>query len=256
MQSTVTTEQRNITKQEISSSIVSGMGFVFDLYNELGSLLRYVQQGLDASDISIGKPLNARLTIHNARRGRSMASKWMQTTLGLIVQIEAESDDSEDDEEDEDEDELASDEGDEEEISSRARRKVSVTSDTQLIGVRATLYDPRMSKNVSFTPVLSGAVLADLERKPVGRRRKKADQGAKAAQPTPDFEINSGGLSRLLSHLDPGLTTGQRIACRVPRYEISATVSGCIEQELADFDAEDKLDGFIDSVVRLAIGDS
>lgn len=242
------TEQGKMTKQEISASIVAGMGFVFDLYDELGSLLRYVQQGIESSDLSVGKPLNARLSVAAGGRSRSIASKWMQTALGLIVQVVPEADDSEDDEEDEDD--IAADDSDNE-VNSRAREKIAITADTQLIAVRATLYDPRFSKNASFTPVLSGAVLTGIMGTPVvGRRKRNPD--AKPAKPTTDFEVRAGWLSRLLRYIDPGVAQGHRITCRIPKLAISATVSGIIEQDLADFDSEDKLDGFVTSLVELA----
>jgi hypothetical protein len=244
------TEQGTMTKQEISSSIVDGMGFVFDLYNELASLLRYVQQGIESSDLSVGKPLNSRLSVPPAGRSPAIASKLMQTALGLIVQVEAEPDESEDDEDDEDD--LAADDSDPE-GSSRAREKIAVTAETQLIAVRATLYDPKKSKNTAFTPVLSGAVLTSITGTPVAGRRKKSPD-ATPVKPKSDFEVKAGWLSRLLRHVNPDLTQGHHITYRIPKLAISATVSGIIQQDLADFDTEDKLDGFVNSLVELANG--
>ena len=110
-----------------------------------------------------------------------------------------------------------------------------------------------MASKASFTPVLSGAVLTGITGTPVAGRKKKNAE-AKPTKPTTDFEIRAGFLARLLRHVNPGLPKGHRITLKVPRFAIAATVSGFIQQDLADFDTEDKLDGFVNSLVELANG--
>lgn len=243
-------KERAMSPDEVSASIVAGVGFVFDLFNEIGSFIRYLQDALEASDLNVGKPLNSRLTVARKRVKRSFADRWLQTDFGLMVQIEAEPSDDDALEDDYLDEEDEEDEGEQE--SKRSRRKVSITSETQLIGIRANLYDPRQAKSDAFKPVVLGAFLGSLERAEAARRRKaKARSTARPNKPLRKFEVSANGLSKLLAQLEPGLTQKQRITCRIPRYELSATVSGVVQKDLGSFDSEERIDEFVQALVRL-----
>ena len=233
-------DEQTLTHAEISRRIVTGMGLVYELYNELNGLLRMILEGLMRSDLEtdVVKALVFRLPLP---RGKALtpADSTLLLDRGFIMELGVA---GAEDEEAEAEDQEIEDEDSEVEKTGKGRE---IDPDSEFLAIRAVLYNPAKAKNKDFTPAIVGAILSDLKRVAKG----KFGRGKKPAE---KFQAQRAHLFRLLKSLDPGAAQGDTISCRIPKYDLLATVTSIQSRPLAEFDSEDAVNGFVKELVAMA----
>jgi len=232
--------EEKLSHREISERIVAGMGFVYDLFNEMSSFFRMLIDVLQSSDLDL-LLLKKRLILPKPRDRRltSSADEYVKRDMGFIAQIGVGGD-----EDDESVDIL------ENEDIEADQKGIKITPDSQFLAVRAILYDPEAAKKDSFKPFVVAAVLTTLNRFPKGKALKAAGDKAKKQK---KFDLkNRRYIYRAIIQLDPSLKKGQEISWGIPKYKITATVNSIVANPLVEFDTEEKFNEFVESLINLA----
>lgn len=223
--------KEKLSHKEISERIVAGMGLVYDLFNEMNSLFRMFIDSLQSSDLDL-LILKRRFLLPKPKERRlyTVADDYIKRDMGFIAQVGAGGD-----EDDEPVDLL-----DDEDLEIN-RKGIQITPDTQFLAVRAILYDPEAVKDDSFEPYIIGALLSSLNQSPRGKAERKNKFHLK----------RSGRLFRAMIQLNSTLKKGQEISWVIPKYKLSATVSGIVIRPVVEFDTEEVFNEFIESITNL-----
>ena len=234
------TATEELSHKEISRRIVTGMGLVYDLFNEMNAFFRLVLDGLESSELEI-VPLKSRFTLPKSKIGKykTAADDYVKTDMGFIAELgvggveEEEAGEAEEDQEAELE-----------------KKGISITEDSQFLAVRAILYNSEKDNNNSFDPFVVGAVLSSFSRYPRGKTLKRAEGEVKIEKA---FRLKKRVLLyRCMSQLEPTVKKNQDISWVIPKYDLSATVSGIVGKPLVEFDKEEKLNAFVEEMITLA----
>ena len=233
-------DEQTLTHAEISRRIVTGMGLVYDLYNELNGLLRMILEGLMSSDLEtdVVRVKAFKLPLPHGK-ARTPADSMLLLDRGFIMELGvAGGEDEETDDQDE------QDEDEESEAKSQQNRR-QITPDSQFLAIRAVLYDPKQTKNKEFAPAIVGATLAEMKRVPKSRL-------APSKKATGNFQAQKSHLLWLTQSLDPTVAQGDTISCRIAKYELLAKVTNIQSRPLAEFDSEDAVNSFVAELVAMA----
>ena len=232
--------EKELSHNEISERIIAGMGLVYDLFNEMNSFFRMLVEALESSDLDL-LFLKRRFVLPKTKKRKllSPADDYIKRDMGFVAQIGA----------GEDLDDESLDMMDDEDVEVD-KKGIQITPESQFLGVRAILYEPEAIKTDSFDPYVVGAVLSSITRSPKGKPKKEAGGVAKKGE---KFQIKpSGRIYRGLIQLDPTTKKGHEISWGIPKYKISATVSGVVAKPLVEFDTEEKFNEFVESLINLA----
>jgi len=130
------------------------------------------------------------------------------------------------------------------------KKGIQITPDSQFIAVRAILYEPEAAKTGSFKPFVVGAILSSLNQSSRGKALKEVGGVGKKKE---NFQLKKAGrIYKAIIQLDQSLKTGQEISWDSSKFKFSATVSGIVAKPLVEFDAEEKFNEFVESLINLA----
>lgn len=224
-----------LSREEIAKRIVTGMGMVYDLFNEMNSFFRSVLDALESSGLDI-LPIKKRFILPKPkkRRLKTAADDYLKTDMGFIavLGIGAMEDEDTADDEEERETELE-------------KKGILISPDSQFLAVRAILYNPEQVKTGSFAPFVVGVLLSSVVRSP-----KKKPEG-KVKKETKFRLKKSGGLLRSMEQLEPSLERGKEISWMSSKYILTASVTNVVKISLVDFDTEDSFNAFIEKLVAM-----
>ena len=232
--------EEKLSHSEISGRIVAGMGLVYDLFNEMNSFFRMLIEALDSSDLDL-LLLKQRFILPKTKKRRllSPADDYIKRDMGFVAQIGAGGD----------LDDEAIDVLEDEDIEVD-KKGIQITPDSHFLAVRAILYEPEAIKTNSFEPYVVGAVLSSINRSPRGKALKEVVGVVKKKE---KFQFKPAGrIYRALIQLDPTVKKGHEISWAIPKYKVSATVSGIVANPLVEFDTEEKFNEFVESLINLA----
>lgn len=230
-------------EEEVSRQIVLGMGFVYDIYNEMNRLFSLIAQLLNRSEAGLGHiKEKSPFTLPRLKKfDTTPANKLMKTEMGFLTTIGADQKAVEDEDEDGDEDE------DENEAPTKKRRKkIDIGADDKFLAVRATLYDPKIAKGKmsSFRPTVVAVVLSSLSLKP-SRKTAKTEGSSKLAS----FKTAGGSLKKLVRECRPDVKKATRLSCTVQGGELSAAVENVEIRWVASFDSEQAVTKFVEQLI-------
>ena len=227
--------EERLTRKEIAERIVTGMGMVYGLFNEMNSFFRSVLGALESSDLDI-LPLKKRFLLPKPRKRRlkTSADDYLKTDMGFIAALGVGGIEDEDTSEDEyDGETVFEDKG------------ISINPDSQFLAIRSILYDPNLAKTGSFVPYVVGALLSSIVRLP----KKQPEPKNKKEK---DFRIKKiGHLLRGMGQLEPSLEAGMEISWMIPKYTLTAGVAGIVKIPLVDFDSEENFSAFIENLIAM-----
>ena len=227
--------EEKLNPEEISKRIVTGMGMVYDLFNELTVFFRSVLDALQSSDLDL-LPITQRFILPNPkiRKLRTAADDYVKTDMGFIAEIGAGGMEDEEISEDEEEREA--------EIE---KKGIAITPDSQFLAIRAVLYNKEKLTAGSFDPTLIAAAISSFKRSP----RKKGEAETKKEE---KFIIKkSGHIFRCMGQIETSLEQGKEIKWLIPRYKLSATIMGVMKRPLVDFDTEEKFNDYIEELTTM-----
>ncbi len=227
--------EEKLSAEEISRRITAGMGLVYDLFNEMNNFFRQVLEALDSSAIEM-HPIKKRFILPKPKKRtmKTAADDYVKTDMGFMAEVGVGGADDEDVEE-----------IDEDEETELDQKKISITPESQFLAVRANLYDTKKTHAGSFEPFVVAAILSSFKR---SHRKEAVDKGKAQSK----FQLKKGGqLLRGAVLLDPSLEKGKEISWMIPKYIISAKVSGILSRTLVDFDTEEKFTRFIEDLVSM-----
>lgn len=235
------TDEQKLDAEEIARRIVTGVGLVYDVVNELNALLRMIVEGLRSSEeFDVINAKFFRLPVPRGA-GRTPADKSMPLDRGLVLELGVAGD-----EEDEDEGEGVADDAEEEE-SADERRGMKITPESKFLAIRAVLYDRQQVERGGFVPRILAGMLGGMERVPKG---KPSDKRKRAST----FEIKRGVLLQLAKRLDGTVSPGKTVTFRAWGYEFTATVTSIVSRPLGEFDSEESVDAFVEQLAKMAEG--
>jgi hypothetical protein len=231
------TNEPKLSPEEISKRITTGMGLVYDLFNEMNSLLRLIAQGLESSESDI-RPFARAFMMPKEYKGATPADSYIKTDMGFMATIGGTELSELSEEDDNTEEDSDTDSGD--------KKKIQVNLNTQILGVRAILYDTQATADGDFQPTLVACVLSSFTLTPRGKKAKI--QGAAA---TDSFETKRGNMRRLLKHVPPELSPKMQVTARIVGWELSAVVTAFERRLLAEFDSEEQVNGYIEKLIEM-----
>jgi len=233
-------DEQTLTHSEISRRIVTGMGLVYDLLNELHGLFRMLLEQLRSSDLEFDVITGRFFTMPVPRgKARTPADTSMPLDRGLMLDLSTSGNEDESEEDEEDLDDA------EESESASEKRGRQVIPDSQFLVIRAILYDPERATKGDFVPAVVAATLGKLEHVPRGKRAQQ-----KKSETT--FTVNRGKLRQLAKNVDLAVSEGQKLSFRGGGYELVGTVTSIASRPLAEFDSEESVDVFVQQLVQMA----
>jgi len=227
--------KKPISPDEVSKNIVAGIGLAYDLFNEMNNLFRALIDSLESSDIDL-LLLKRRFHLPKPKRKSLMtpADDYIKTHMGFLAEIGVsmtEDDDSGDLDNDQDSD--------------LDQKAISIAPDSQFLAVRALLYDAGKVKSGTFQPLVVGAVLSSIKRLPKKKTSTKDRAEGK-------FQLKKRAyLFRGMGLLDDSVKKGIEISWAIPKYKISATVSGVVKKPLVYFNSEKRLSTFASGLMSM-----
>ena len=227
-------EQTTLTPDQISERITTALGLAYDLYGEVESLLRLIREGLEASDADITPLSGQKHFMLPSIKKDGRLYRYLKTDLGFIADVGSTN------EEDTDAG------GDDEEEDEADSRKLSITADTQILGVRAILYSHTTEKSKAFQPVVVASLLNSITRTPGGK--KKNTKGASCQE---SFSAKASPLKRLVKQA--GAST--QVAEEIRFGSFGATIAGISSKPLASFNSEESVNTFVEEIVRMVDGE-
>jgi hypothetical protein len=231
--------------EEISRRIVTGMGLVYDLFQEVNSLLRLLAQGLANSEADI-RPLTLRGSVlPRNKKSKSIVDWFLKLDVGLLATVGA-GDSHESEETDGD----ASDAGSDAEQEEKADKAViKIGPETRYLGVRVILFDPLARDPAKFTPVLVAGLIGSIQRPAKGAKRKSGD-----AKPETNFTLRRAAIKQLVKQLTANVKAGQSIKARSYGGAVHATLVQALVVPLAQISTEDKVNQLVDQLTAM-VGD-
>lgn len=228
--------EETLSREEIADRIVTGMGMVYDLFNEMNSFFRSMLDALEASDLDILTLKNRFILPKPKKRSlRTAADDYLKTDMGFIAELGAAGI----------EDEEVSEEDEERELEIE-KKGVLIKPDTQFVAVRAILYNHEQAKTGAFDPAVVGVILSSFT-----RSLKKKTEG-KIKKET-NFRIKKkGSLLRSMGQLDSALEKKATISWRIPKYTLTADVTGIVKRPLVNFDTEENFKKFVEELIAEA----
>jgi len=224
-----------LSREEIAERIVTGMGMVYDLFNEMNSFFRSVLDALESSELDV-LPIKKRFILPKPRNRslKTAADDYLKIDMGFIALLGVGGLEDEDTVEDEEDGETELE-----------KKGILINPDSQFLAVRAILYNPKQVKTGSFDPFVVGALLSSLVRSP----RKKSEGKVKKDE---DFRLKkSGQLFRSMGQLEPSLEIGNEISWMIPKYILTASVTGVVKSPLVNFDTEENFNAFIEKLIAM-----
>ena len=237
--------EQKLSHKEISKRILTGMGLVYDLFNEMNSFFQLIKDALCSKldDIVLlsFKKRGFILPGPKKRKRCTAADDYVQTDMGFMAQIGVGG---------VDDDESGNEEA-ENGPQHDTKGVISIMSDSQFLAVRAILYDAERAKEGSFDPVVVGAVLSTLSRFPRGKKKTAGREKGKA-KGDKQFHLKPGNFSRVWGLLEPTLKSGQEISWNIKNYRLSAMVDGLVSRPLVAFDTEQEFNAFVRELISMA----
>ena len=219
------TETEVLSKEEINQRMATGMGLVYDLFNELHSFNRIIRETVDATvDARLIK--NGRLAL--ARKDRSPADKALSCNLALLYELDVQG--SDDDLEDEDDDPEEKKSG-----------KFEVTPDSRFLAFRTQLYRPGCPPD--FQPYIAGAILSDI------CWLKKARGKKNVPKKSTTFKTSGSKFLWLVRGLDDKIVAGSSIERGSKNDKLFANVSSGKSMTLTSFDSEESIADFVAAIL-------
>jgi hypothetical protein len=239
-----------LTQNEVSERMTTGMGLVYDLFNEVNSFMRILVDSIDGSEID-AKMQAGRATkfrFPQPKRGSSPAEYAMHCNMGLYYELSPPGSNEEEDEfesdieeEDEDDDSQPGKKG------KKASVQIAITPDTTLLGIRLCLYDPKLVKAGGFEPFIVAAMLTDITHIPSRGQAKKLG----SSEPIQNFKVKRGRMYRAIRLLGPDLQVGKSTKLNIPGFSLGTKVVGVESRSLASFDTEEAVGTFTDAIVAM-----
>jgi len=235
--------EEQLSSEEISRRITTGMGLVYDLFKEMHSLFRLIAQGLENSEADLQPKGPKGYILPRGKKGVTVADRFLKTDMGLLVAIGVSGGDDSEEEVDE-----AEDLGDQEVETDTA--KVAINSETQYLGIRAIIFDPTVADPAKFRPVLVAGLMGSLTKGQRGKKKKAASSKESESK----FQIRRAAVKSLVKRLDPDVKEGQTITARVPGAVLNAQVGAVEKTPLAEITTEEKVNEFVDRLVAMVEG--
>ena len=231
--------------EEISRRIVTGMGLVYDLFQEVNSLLRLLAQGLENSEADI-RPLTLRGSVlPRNKKTKSIVDWFLKLDVGLLATVGAR-----DSNEIEETDDDTSDEGSDAEQEEKADKAViKISPETRYLGVRVILFDPLARDPAKFQPMLVAGLIGSIQRPAKGSKRRAGE-----TRPETTFTLRRAAIKQLVKQLTADAKAGQSIKARSYGGEVHATLVQALVVQLAEISTEDKVNQLVDQVTAL-VGD-
>lgn len=229
-----------LTPDEISERIVAAVGFVDELHEEIRGLLRMIldtlqSSGLDPSVLSRLKDPGFSLPVPKGK-SRPLRKKYHAHHRALVVQVGAgEGDEDIADEEDGDDQDNGAD-----------KKGIEASPDSTFLAVIVRLYEPDKAKAKGFKPSVTGACLSGLQFTPTAKKQEASPQ-----EPPP-AKLAKRRFLQIFWEIEAGTKQNDTLTCRVLRGHLSATVAAIETRLLAEFDSEEKVRDFADSLVGMA----
>lgn len=234
--------EEQLSSEEISRRITTGMGLVYDLFKEMHSLFRLIAQGLENSDADVQPQGPKGYILPRGKKGVTVADRFLKTDMGLLVALGVAGSDEAEDESDD----VADDDEQEAEKDTAA---VAITPDTQYLGIRAILFDPQAADPGKFQPVLVAGIMGSMSKEPRGGKKKA---GGKV--PETKFQIRRTAVKMLVKQLPPDAKTGLSITARVRGAILKAQLSSVNVTPLAEITTEEELNELVDQLVAMIEG--
>lgn len=228
-----------LSSEEISRRITTGMGLVYDLFKEMHSLFRLISQGLENSAADVQPQGPKGYILPRGKKGTTVADRFIKTDMGLLVAIGLAAIDEPDDESEE-----IPDEDDQE--AEKDTATVEITPDTSYLGIRAILFDPQASNPAMFQPTLIAGIISSMTKEPRG-----AKKAAGVKQPETSFTIRRNAVKMLVKLLPADAKTGTRILARVRGASLNAQLSAVHSIPLADISTEERVNEYVDRLIKL-----
>jgi hypothetical protein len=236
--------EEELSAEEISRRIVTGMGLVYDLFKELHSLFRLIAQGLENSDADIQPQGPKGYILPRGKKGITVADRFLKTDMGLLVAIGVPGSDEPDDDDISDE---VSD--DDEQEAEKDTATVAISADTQYLGIRAILFDPQAKDPAKFQPVLVAGIMGSLTKEPRGGKKKAAGKKSETK-----FQIRRAAVKMLVKQLPGNAQPGLSLSARVRGAVLNAELGSVHVTPLAEITTEEKVNEFVNRLVSMVEG--
>ena len=225
-------DEAKLSRAEIERRIATGIGLVYDLYNELYGFLRMVIEGISASDLDVAIIRNGLMVLRDPseKKTRTIADRYMNTDLGFIGELGADGGEKE-----------INDEQDDEEQDTKDQQ---ITKDSQFLAFHIALRGKNKSSETDATPKVIIGRLMEVQK---DSRNKKSG----STNPVMNFKAKRKFLLRLSRQMDESIKSGDTISIRVPRHKISAKVQAVKKYNLTAFDSEKAVSKLIDDIVKM-----
>jgi len=129
------------------------------------------------------------------------------------------------------------------------KQAVSITPETQYLGIRAILYDSQAAKDPKFKPVLVAAILGGMSKEPRGAKKKSGQKN-----PETQFQIRRYAVKMLVKHLSADVKAGQSILARDRGATLKARLGNVYVTPLAEITTEERVNEFVNEVVSMIKG--
>ncbi len=230
-----------LSSEEISRRITTGMGLVYDLFKEVNSLFRRIAQGLENSDTGVQPLVLGGIVLPRNKKTASGVDKFLKTDMGLLAKIGT--DNASDLVEESDD---AADDADQEEETDKVT--LAITPETKFFGIRAILFDPQASDPTKFQPVLVAGIIGSLSRKSKGSKKNVGPQTLETT-----FPVRRTAIKRLVKQLDAEVLDGQTIKTHAPGGAINATLADVDITPLAKITTEQLVEEYVDKLVAMVV---
>ena len=221
------TETELLSKEETGHRLTTGMGLVYDLFNELYAFNRIIRENVDGTvDARLLK--NGKLSL--AKKDKSAADRAVSCNLVLLFELDVQGpDDDPDVEEDPD-------------IETREKSTgLEITPDSRFLAFRTQLY--RLDCPSDFQPYIAGAVLADVSWLKKARGKKNAPKTLNK------FKTSASKFLRIVRGLDDKTVEGSSIEGGTKNDRMFANVQSANWMPLTSFESEESIANFVASIL-------
>lgn len=233
----------NLAPSEISRRIAAGMGLVYDLFQEVNSLLRLLAQGLESCDADI-QPLTLRgIVLPKGKKNPSAIDKFLKLDMGLLAVVGA----ADSDELADVEDDSTDSDGDAEQEEASDKKLIKINPETRFLGVRVILFDPFVKDRARFQPVLVAGLICSIHRPAKGSKQKSG----KAPLET-SLTLRRAAIKQLVKQLSADAQKGQSIKARAQGGAVHATIGNAQVVPLAELATEKEVDRLVDQLAKMA----
>ena len=149
--------EEKLAPQEVSRRIVTGMGLVYDLFNELTVFFKLIRDGVESSALDARPLMGRRCKLGlGPRKNRTAADGYLSTDMGLVFELGTSSAEDEDEETDDDDDTTEAE---------LEKKGLLIIPESQFLAIRVALYDRNKANDFSPTvfaaPLRSPAMMAN-----------------------------------------------------------------------------------------------